>query len=45
MSVFIYTFVSYPMARISPAMAGSRSGESENSVIEDVFGILVCMAL
>ncbi len=44
MSALVYIVVSYPMARISSAMAGSRSGESENSVIEDVFGIFVCMA-
>ena len=40
----VYMLVLYPMARISSAMAGSRSGESENSVIEDALGILVCMA-
>lgn len=44
MSSVVYIVVLYPMARISSAMARSRSGESENSVIEDVLGILVCMA-
>ena len=32
------------MDRISSAIAGSRSGESEKSVIGDSLGMLVCMA-